>query len=120
MDVAEGHISAVDWMNRRLTEASPPPPICEAFNYGTGRGTTVFELVAAFERASGRKVPLEVGPRRAGDLTETFCNPAKAKAVLGWEAKKDIDRICVDSWRWQERNPKGYEEAPDAAAAAPK
>jgi len=112
-DVARGHLDALNWMNSALEAAAsagaPSPPICERFNFGTGNGVTVFELVAAMERASGKKVPLVVGPRRDGDLTTVYCDPAKAERVLGWKAKLSLDRMCEDAWRWQSNNPHGYE-----------
>lgn len=83
--------------------------MCDVFNFGTGRGSTVLEVIAAMERAAGKSVPLAIAPRRAGDLLESYCDPAKAERVLGWKAKFDLDRMCVDAWRWQSANPKGYE-----------
>jgi UDP-glucose 4-epimerase len=61
------------------------------------------------EKASGKKVPYTVGPRRDGDLTESYCNPEKALQVLGWRAELDLDRMCEDAWRWQSNNPQGFE-----------
>ena len=110
VDVAQGHISAVNWINAQLAKGGEAAKICEAFNFGTGKGTTVLELVASMEKASGMKIPVEVGPRRLGDLPESYCDPTKAREVLGWEAKLDLDRICVDAWRFQKANPNGYEE----------
>lgn len=101
------------------TAAATGKGVLDRFNFGTGRGTTVFELVSAMEKASGLKVKMEVGPRRSGDLVQSYCDPAKAERVLGWKAVYDIDRICEDAWRWQSRNPRGYEvDAADTAGAA--
>ena len=100
-DLASGPLAALDYQykhNGILT-----------VNLGTGRGTSVFELVHAFERASGRKIPYEVVPRRSGDLPEYYAQADYAKAVLGWQAKYDINRMCEDSWRWQSQNPNGFE-----------
>lgn len=79
------------------------------FNFGTGRGSTVYELVHAMERASGQKIPCVVGPRRDGDLLESYCDPSKAERVLGWRPRYDLDRMCEDAWRWQSANPSGYD-----------
>lgn len=65
-------------------------------------------MVKAFEKASGRKVPYKIVERRAGDIAECYADPAYAKKVLGWEAKRDIDEMCEDSWRWQSQNPQGF------------
>jgi UDP-glucose 4-epimerase len=77
-------------------------------NLGTGKGTSVFQLIHAFERASGVRIPYEVVPRRSGDLPEYYAQVDYAQAVLGWKAEHDIDRMCQDSWRWQSQNPKGF------------
>jgi UDP-glucose 4-epimerase len=67
-------------------------------------------LLHAFERACGKKIPYEVVPRRSGDLPEYYAQADYAKAVLGWQAKYDINRMCEDSWRWQSQNPNGFED----------
>lgn len=121
VDVARGHLDALTWMTKALADAAaagaPSPRICERFNFGTGNGVTVFELTAAMERASGKKVPLVVGPRRDGDLTTVYCDPAKAERVLGWKASLGLDAMCEDAWRWQSLNPHGYEAAATASAS---
>lgn len=129
VDVARGHLDALNWMNSKRDEtagaaaaagagaasgaaaapAAAAHGVCDVFNFGTGRGSTVLEVVAAMERASGKSVPLAIAPRRAGDLLESYCDPSKAERVLGWKARFDLDRMCVDAWRWQSNNPKGYE-----------
>ena len=78
------------------------------WNLGTGRGTSVLEMVAAFSRAVGRDLPYRIAPRRAGDIAESFADPALAHLELGWEATRTIDDMCADAWRWQSRNPDGY------------
>ena len=65
-------------------------------------------MVNAFVKVNGVEVPYSIKPRRAGDIATCYCNPAKAKAELGWEAEYDITRMCADSWRWQSMNPQGY------------
>lgn len=81
---------------------------CEIFNIGSGKGSSVLDIVHAFEHASGQKVPYVIGQRRPGDLATVYADPAKAKAVLGFETKYDLQRMCKDSWRWQKNNPNGF------------
>jgi UDP-glucose 4-epimerase len=99
-DLASGHLAALDYLEKQKGILT--------VNLGTGRGTSVFELVRAFERASCRKIPYEVVPRRSGDLPEYYAQAEYAKTVLGWQAKYDIDRMCEDSWRWQSLNTDGF------------
>ena len=122
MDVAQGHLDALDWLDRTQAASSPPGKgLLDIFNFGTGEGTSVFELVHAMERAAGKKCPLVVGPRRDGDLDMAYANPAKAREVLGWSCQRSLDDICVDAWRWQSANPFGYDvEAAKAEAEAEK
>ncbi len=102
VDLADGHVKAIDWA---LANTG-----CEAFNLGTGNGVSVLQLRDAFVKASGIDVPYVIDPRRPGDPDEVYANAEKAKAVLGWEAKRGIEEMCEDTWRWQSGNPKGYEE----------
>jgi len=102
-DLAEGHAAAL----RRLFDA----PGSFTVNLGTGRGYSVLEVVAAYARASGRAIPYRVVPRRPGDVAACYADPARARALLGWSARHDLDRMCADSWRWQSMNPNGYEAA---------
>lgn len=99
-DLAAGHIAALKALNKA--------PSLITVNLGTGRPYSVLELLKAFERASGRDIPYEIAPRRAGDLAAYYADPSLAKKLLDWEAKLDIDRMCEDSWRWQYKNPGGY------------
>lgn len=103
MDLAEGHLAALRW----LLEPEAPPQ-CAAFNLGTGRGVSVLELVHAFEAASGRAVPYEIVDRRSGDVAACWADPSKARAELGWTAKRSLTEMCCDAWRWQMQNPEGY------------
>ena len=82
---------------------------CEVFNIGTGKGSSVLEIVHAFEKACGKKIPYVIGPRRAGDLATVYADTQKAKEVLGFVAEYDLQRMCTDTWRWQSMNPKGFE-----------
>lgn len=100
VDLAGGHVKAVDWALKNKG--------CEAFNLGTGNGTSVLQLRDAFVKASGTSVPYVIDPRRPGDPDEVYANADKAEKVLGWTAKYGIDRMCEDTWRWQSNNPQGY------------
>lgn len=100
VDLAQGHVRAVE----RLLERTGVMTL----NLGTGRGYSVIEMVEAFERASGRKVPYLIAPRRPGDIAQCWADPALAEVELGWRASRDIDAMCVDTWRWQSANPQGY------------
>ena len=102
VDLAEGHVCAVDYA---LTHTG-----AEAINLGTGNGTSVLELVHAFEAAYGKALPYVIAPRRAGDIDVCYADPDKAKRLLGWTATRDIADMCRDSWRWQSNNPQGYGE----------
>jgi len=99
-DLADGHVAALRYLldaKRSITA-----------NLGTGRGYSVLELVRAFERASGRDVPCEIVARRPGDVDACYADPSRARRLLGWQARRDIDAMCADSWRWQRMNPNGY------------
>ena len=101
VDLALGHIKALD----RLLKVKG----CEVYNLGTGKGYSVFDVVKAFEKASGIKINYRIAPRRAGDVACFYADATKAKEVLGWQAQYDIDDMCADSWRWQSQNPNGLE-----------
>lgn len=102
VDLAIGHVKAIDWALENLG--------CEAFNLGTGNGTSVLQLRDAFVKVTGVDVPYVIDPRRPGDPDEVYANAEKAEKVLGWTAKYGIEEMCEDTWRWQSGNPKGYEE----------
>ena len=102
MDLARAHADALEYLVHAQRGAT--------INLGTGRGSSVLELVQAFERASGRSVPFEVVARRAGDVAAVYADPALAQELLGWRAELDIDAMCRDAWRWQSANPDGYGE----------
>ncbi len=99
-DLAEGHVAAL----ARLLDRAGSLTV----NLGTGRGYSVLEVVRAYAEASGRDVPYRVVPRRPGDVAACYADPALAREQLGWTAKLDLDRMCVDSWRWQSMNPNGF------------
>ena len=102
VDLANGHVKAVDWALNNLG--------CEAFNLGTGNGISVLQLRDAFVKVTGVDVPYVIDPRRPGDPDEVYANAEKAKNILGWTAKYGVDEMCEDTWRWQSGNPKGYEK----------
>lgn len=102
MDLAEGHVKALDYSRSHQGSI--------AINLGTGNGYSVLDLVHAFEKASGVEIPYEIVGRRAGDVGTVFADVSLAKKLLGWEAKYDLERMCADSWRWQRQNPKGYDK----------
>ncbi|GAA1148210.1 UDP-glucose 4-epimerase GalE [Ornithinicoccus hortensis] len=100
-DLAAGHLAALEWISGHDRALS-------TWNLGTGRGTSVLELVAAFERASSRPVPYDVVARRPGDIAASYADPSLAEAELGWRAARSVDDMCTDTWRWQSANPEGY------------
>ncbi len=100
-DLADGHVRAVEYAGR--TEA----PFA-AFNLGTGKGTSVLQLVRAFEQASGVAIACTVLARRPGDIASAWADPALAYRELGWKAERSIEQMCADGWRWQSQNPDGY------------
>ena len=100
MDLARGHLAALEYLEKDTPSL--------AVNLGTGRGYSVLEIVKAFERASGKKVPLEFAPRRPGDVASCYADARLAAEKLGWKADLGIDEMCADSWRWQSANPDGY------------
>uniref|UniRef100_K3Z807 UDP-glucose 4-epimerase n=1 Tax=Setaria italica TaxID=4555 RepID=K3Z807_SETIT len=103
VDLADGHIAAL----RKLYEDSDKIG-CEVYNLGTGKGTSVLEMVAAFEKASGKKIPLVFAGRRPGDAEIVYAATAKAEKELKWKAKYGIEEMCRDLWNWASKNPYGY------------
>ena len=101
-DLAAGHVCALKAIERNCGLA--------VYNLGTGHGYSVLDVVKAFEKANGIKIKYSIKPRRAGDIATCYCNPAKAKAELGWEAHYGIEEMCRDSLNWQKNNPNGYED----------
>lgn len=100
VDLAVGHVLAVN----KLSEN----PGVVIYNLGTGIGYSVFQIISEFEKASGRQIPVEILPRRAGDIAACYADPSLAKLELGWTATRGIQEMCVDGWRWQSNNPNGY------------
>lgn len=102
VDLALGHLKAVEKVEKESG--------LFIYNLGTGKGYSVLDVVKAFEKASGVKIPYTIGARRAGDIATCYSDPSKALAELGWKATRDIEEMCEDSWRWQSQNPNGYDD----------
>lgn len=103
VDLARGHVCALKAIDRRCGLA--------IYNLGTGHGYSVLDVVKAFEKANGVKVPYSIKPRRAGDIATCYSDPSKAERELGWKAEYGIEEMCRDSWHWQCQNPNGYKDA---------
>ena len=102
VDLARGHVAAIDYMQTHKGE--------NVFNLGTGIGYSVLDMVHAFERVTGKKIPYEITARRAGDLATVYASPDKSAELLGWKAQYNLDDMCRDTWAWQTKNPMGYGE----------
>ncbi|MDE3740027.1 UDP-glucose 4-epimerase GalE [Pseudomonas resinovorans] len=99
-DLASGHVKALDYLERHTG--------CHTWNLGTGIGYSVLEVVAAFERVSGKRIPYEISARRSGDVAACWADVSKANRELGWKAVRGLDCMVADAWRWQSKNPSGY------------
>lgn len=106
VDLAAGHVAAI----RLFGEDGKNNCGLRIYNLGTGTGYSVLDMVKAFGKAVGRPIPYEIVARRPGDVPACYADCTKAKEELHWEAKKTLDDMCADSWRWQSQNPNGYEE----------
>ncbi len=100
VDLATGHVAALDWMNGKTG--------VEVFNLGTGTGTSVLEVVKAFSAACGKDLPYKICSRREGDVAAVYGDASKAEREMGWKARYDIADMCRDSWNWQSHNPNGF------------
>lgn len=100
VDLAQGHVAALQHQRGHDGVVT--------FNLGTGRGYSVLDMVKAFSSASGREVAYKLVDRRAGDIACCYADPALAERELGWRAQRDIDAMCIDTWRWQSQNPDGF------------
>ena len=100
MDLADGHVKALKKFEDK--------PDVYVYNLGTGHGYSVLDMIHAFSKAVGKEIPYEIKPRRPGDIATCYADPSKAKKELGWEAKRGIDEMCADGWKWQSMNPNGY------------
>lgn len=102
VDLARGHVAAADFAMKHTGT--------EIINLGTGHGYSVLDIVKAFEKVNGVKVPYKIEARRPGDIAECWADPTKAKELLGWNATKNLEDMCRDAWRWQTQNPNGYDD----------
>lgn len=99
VDLAKGHLAVMEKLQKSGVYV---------YNLGTGKGSSVLDVIRAYSKACGKELPFEITARRAGDVPETVASPEKAKRELGWEAKYDLEKMCLDSWNWQKKNPEGY------------
>ena len=102
VDLARGHVCAIEYMQKHKGE--------NVFNLGTGMGYSVLDMVKAFERVTGIKIPYEIVARRPGDLATVYSCPDKSAELLGWKAQYNLDDMCRDTWAWQSKNPMGFAE----------
>lgn len=100
VDLAKGHLKALE----KISKINDVLTV----NLGTGKGYSVLDMLKAFEKASGKKVPYKIVSRRPGDIAKCYADPSYAKEVFGWEAQRGIEEMCEDTWRWQQQNPNGY------------
>ncbi|MBP5677691.1 MAG: UDP-glucose 4-epimerase GalE [Bacteroidales bacterium] len=113
VDLANAHVAALKCFANNFEFRNSKSEIQNStfiYNVGTGHGYSVLDMVKAFVRVNGVEVPYSIKPRRAGDIATCYCNPAKAKKELGWEARYGVDDMVRDSWNWQRQNPEGYQE----------
>ena len=103
VDLAKGHVAALQYLQKQCKLGF------EAINLGTGKGTSVLELVQSFEAVTGQAVPYQMAPRRAGDIASCYASSGKAHQLLNWQAALGIKEMCADTWRWQQQNPNGYD-----------
>jgi len=101
VDLAKGHLKALEKI--MVSEG------IDSYNLGTGTGYSVLDVVCAFEKVTGIKIPYQVTDRRPGDIDKCYADPAKAYNELGWKAEKNLEDMCMDSWNWQMKNPNGYD-----------
>lgn len=101
VDLAAGHVAALDYLSSHQG--------VHAFNLGTGIGYSVLDLIKTFEKVTGQTIPFVIGPRRPGDIPTSYADPTKAAHELQWKAQRDLETMATDSWRWQSKNPHGYE-----------
>jgi len=102
-DLAAGHVAALNYLENQTPAVGFLP-----INLGSGKGSSVLELVTAFTKVSGQKIPYQFADRRAGDIASCYASADKAQSLLGWQAKLSITEMCQDTWRWQNMNPDGY------------
>lgn len=105
LDLADGHHKALNYLRDKR-------PGVRAWNLGTGRGSTVYEMIKAFSKAVGKDLPYEISGRRAGDVLNLTSNPSRANEELEWKTERTLEDACQDLWRWTNNNPQGYRQDP--------
>ena len=105
LDLAQGHLVALNYLRDHH-------PGVRAWNLGTGKGSTVLDMIKAFSDAVGKDLPYQVVGRRAGDVLDLTANPERANEELGWKAKRSLENACEDLWKWTKNNPQGYRQSP--------
>lgn len=103
VDLAKGHVAALEYQSDEAVSI---------YNLGTGKGSSVKEVISAFEEACGKELPVEIVDRRPGDIAECYADATKAEKELGWKAEFDLARMCQDAWNWQSKNPNGFTDSP--------
>lgn len=105
LDLAKGHLVALNYLREHH-------PGVKAWNLGTGKGSTVFEMIKAFSHVVGRDLPYQVAERRQGDVLDLTANPTLANKELNWKTQLTLEDACADLWKWTENNPEGYNQQP--------
>jgi UDP-glucose 4-epimerase len=108
VDLAKGHVASLRYLESHVGTDAKAPGVCEVFNLGSGKPTSVLQLVKAMEVACGKPIPREFGARRAGDLPCFYADTGKAAELLGWRTELSVADMCADTWRWQSKNPQGF------------
>ena len=108
VDLALGHLKALQALDAMNGLSALQSRGCLTVNLGTGKGYSVLDMVRAFEKTSGRRVPYRIAPRRPGDIASCYADAKLAGTLLGWQAERGLEEMCVDTWRWQSMNPEGY------------
>ena len=101
VDLVKGHLAALEYLNNKSS-------VFRVLNLGTGRGYSVFELISAFEKVSNQIIPYEVVAPRIGDVAESWASTKLVEQEMNWVAEYDLLQMCEDTWRWQQKNPEGY------------
>ena len=109
MDLADGHVAALDYLTKKQALIT--------VNLGTGIGYSVLDVVNAFAKASAKNIPYEILPRRLGDVAINYANASLAKSLLGWRASRSLEEMCADTWRWQSSNPNGFNKPAKSSIA---
>ena len=110
VDLAKGHVAALNYISENQSQSQSEQGLgFEAINLGTGNGSSVLQLVEAFEKVTDQSVPYQLTDRRPGDIAACYASADKAEALLGWQAELTIEDMCKDSWHWQSQNPNGYQ-----------